>query len=73
MPRNFDRRVETVAPIEDPSLHERLDSLFRACLQDNRQAWMLQTDGTYVQRHPEEGEPERGTHALLLKDSWGRV
>ena len=73
MPRNFDRRVETVAPIEDPSLHARLDSLLRACLQDNRQAWMLQTDGTYVQRHPEGDEPERGTHALLLKDSWGRV
>ena len=73
MPRNFDRRVETVAPIEDPILHARLDSLLHTCLQDNRQAWMLQIDGTYVQRHPEGDEPERGTHALLLKDSWGRV
>ena len=73
MPRNFDRRVETVAPIEDPILHARLDSLLHACLQDNRQAWMLQTDGTYVQRHPGRDEPERATHALLLKDAWGRV
>ncbi len=73
MPRNFDRRVETVAPIEDPILHARIDSLLHVCLQDNRQAWMLQTDGTYVQRHPENGEPERGSHTLLLKDTWGRV
>jgi polyphosphate kinase len=65
--------VETVAPIEDPILHARIDSLLRVCLQDNRQAWMLQTDGTYVQRQPENGESERGTHALLLKDTWGRV
>ena len=73
MPRNFDRRVETVAPIEDPILHARIDSLLHVCLQDNRQAWILQTDGTYVQRQPEKGEPERGAHALLLKDTWGRV
>jgi len=72
MPRNFDRRVETVAPIEDPVLHSRLESLLRTCLEDNRQAWLLQTDGTYVQRKPSDGEPERGTHAILLKDVWGR-
>ena len=55
MPRNFDRRVETVAPIEDPALHARLESLLRTCLDDNRQAWMLQPDGTYVQRHAGRG------------------
>ncbi len=73
MPRNFDRRVETVVPIEAPLLHERLASLLQTCLADNRQAWMLQTDGTYVQRSPAAGEPERGTHARLLRDPWGRA
>ena len=72
MPRNFDRRVETVTPIEGAILHARIDSLFNTCLRDNRQAWMLRTDGTYVQRHPENDEPDRGSHALLLKDVWGR-
>lgn len=71
MPRNFDRRVETVAPIEGAILHARIDSLLNTCLQDNRQAWMLQTDGTYVQRRPEGDEPDRGAHARLLKDVWG--
>ena len=73
MPRNFDRRVETVVPIEAPALHARIESLLRTCLDDNRQAWMLQADGTYVQRIPAEGEVERGTHARLLRDPWGRV
>ena len=73
MPRNFDRRVETVVPIEAPALHARIESLLRTCLDDNRQAWMLQADGTYVQRTPAEGEVERGTHARLLRDPWGRV
>jgi polyphosphate kinase len=73
MPRNFDRRVETVVPIESPVLQERLESLLRTCLDDNRQAWLLQPDGTYVQRTPAKGEPDRGTHALLLRDPWGRI
>jgi len=72
MPRNFDRRVETVVPVEDPSLHPRLRSLLELCLSDNRQAWDLLPDGGYRQRHPGR-EPERATHKVLLRDSWGMV
>jgi len=72
MPRNFDRRVETVVPVEDPSLHPRLRSLLELCLSDNRQAWDLLPDGSYRQRHPGR-EPERATHKVLLRDSWGMV
>ena len=36
MPRNFDRRVEAVVPVEDPALHPRLDALLDLCLNDNR-------------------------------------
>ncbi len=70
MPRNFDRRVEAVAPIEDKSLHPRLKSLLETCLSDNRQAWELEPDGSYIQRVPH-GEPERATHKILLSNSWG--
>jgi len=72
MPRNFDRRVETVVPVEDRSLHPRLRSLLELCLSDNRQAWDLLPDGSYRQRHPGR-EPERATHKVLLRDSWGMV
>jgi len=72
MPRNFDRRVETVVPVEDRSLHVRLQSLLDTCLADNRQAWDLLPDGSYHQRTPD-GAPERATHEILLRDSWGMV
>jgi polyphosphate kinase len=70
MPRNLDRRVEAVTPVDDKSLHARLRAVLETCLADNRQAWDLKPDGTYVQRSPGD-EPERGTHRLLLRDPWG--
>jgi len=70
MPRNLDRRVEAVTPVEDRALHPRLRALLDTCLSDNRQAWELCADGTYVQRTPGD-EPERATHRLLLRDPLG--
>jgi len=67
MPRNLDRRVEAVTPVEDKALHPRLRALLDICLADNRQAWELRADGSYLQRTPGE-EPERATHRLLLRD-----
>jgi polyphosphate kinase len=71
MPRNFDRRVEAIAPLEDKTLHPRLHALLDLCLADNRQAWDLAADGKYTRRRPQHGEREIATHKLLLKDSWG--
>ncbi|NJO42994.1 MAG: polyphosphate kinase 1 [Cyanobacteria bacterium RU_5_0] len=59
MPRNLDRRVEAVTPIEDPDLAKDLEEILGIMLSDNRQAWELQPDGSYIQRHPMAGEPER--------------
>ncbi len=70
MPRNFDRRVEVVAPIEKRHLHPRVCSLLETCLADNRQAWDLHRDGTYVQRKPG-AHPVVSTHERLLQNSWG--
>lgn len=70
MPRNFDRRVEAVTPVEDVTWHPKLQTLLETCLSDNRQAWDLHADGTYVQRVPGD-EPERSTHKTLLRDPWG--
>ena len=72
MPRNLDRRVECVVPVEDPRLQPRLQSLLETCLADNRQAWELRSDGTYEQRLPGTAA-ERSTHRILLGHSWGEV
>jgi polyphosphate kinase len=69
MPRNFDRRVEAVAPVESPALHERLRSLLATYLEDNRQAWELSADGAWTQREPD--GPVRASHERFLRQSWG--
>ncbi len=72
MPRNFDRRVEAVAPVEGKELQQRLESLLHTCLADNTQAWELMSDGSYVQRQPD-GNPEYVSQAVFLRQSWGEL
>lgn len=47
MPRNLDRRVEIMFPVEDPALKEEVKEILRVTLQDNLKARFLQPDGTY--------------------------
>jgi polyphosphate kinase len=70
MPRNFDRRVEAITPVDEPLFRQRLKSLLEVFLADNRQAWELAPDGSYCQRNPN-GEPEISSHKLLIGDPWG--
>ncbi|MCT0213148.1 MULTISPECIES: polyphosphate kinase 1 [unclassified Synechococcus] len=53
MPRNLDRRVEAVAPVDDPKLRAQLERLLDAYVNDNCAAWDMQSDGTFIQRQPE--------------------
>ena len=66
MPRNLDRRVEAVAPIEDPALSRQLESLMQLYL-DDTSAWLMQSDGRFIQRQP---EGERRTVQNTLMNRW---
>ena len=66
MPRNLDARVEVITPIEDISLVKELKQILEIVIADNRQAWDLRSDGTYVQRSPKDGEPEMSSQKHFM-------
>jgi polyphosphate kinase len=66
MRRNLDRRVEVITPIRDPEIAKDLQEILGIMLADNRQAWDLQPDGTYIQRRPCEDCPEGNSQKILM-------
>lgn len=51
MPRNLDRRVEVLFPVEDPTLRkEVVDNILAISLRDTAKSHILQADGRYVPR-----------------------
>jgi polyphosphate kinase len=72
MPRNLDRRVETIFPVDDNALKARLlDEILAVSMMDNLKARELQPDGSYSRLAPSDGERPVDSQAWFLDHTRG--
>jgi polyphosphate kinase len=56
MPRNLDRRIELLFPVEAPEGRQKVLAALDAIFQDNVKGRRLQADGSYKRKRPAKGE-----------------
>lgn len=65
MPRNFDRRVETLVPLENPTVHSQvLDQIMVSNMKDTAQSWTLEDNDKY--KKMEQGGDNFSAHKYFM-------
>ncbi|KAA5544446.1 polyphosphate kinase 1 [Roseiconus nitratireducens] len=72
MPRNLDRRVELLVPVNDRECSEHLKSVLETYFDDNTNSWEMLPDGSYRQRTPGDDPPIRAQRVLYERvvEAW---
>jgi polyphosphate kinase len=69
MPRNLDRRIELLFPVESPEGRQKVLRALDAAFRDDVKARVLQSDGRYVRRPRRHGEPAQRSQVELHRDA----
>lgn len=69
MPRNLNRRVEILFPVDDPELVKRLVFILDATFRDNHNVRRLQPDGTYARIHPSKNESRFSSQRFFREEA----
>jgi polyphosphate kinase len=67
MKRNLESRVEVVTPVSDKKLCDELRAILDTQLNDQRSAWQMQSDGSFIQRQPNSDAESIGSQQLLIQ------
>lgn len=66
MKRNLESRVEVVTPVLDKKLCEELRLILNTQVNDQRSAWEMQPDGSFIQRQPKDESEAIGCQQQLI-------
>ncbi len=67
MSRNLDHRIEVVVPVEAAHVRAEIESIFKALLADNSQAWELRGDGAWTRVSPEGNDRRRPAQTVFMR------
>jgi polyphosphate kinase len=73
MKRNLEERVEVITPVEPDDLKAKLRDILDIQLADQRSAWQMQSDGTYVQRKASGRGEHAGSQEILIQQAAKRL
>ncbi len=69
MPRNLDRRVELLVPVNDPACRAKLMNTLETYFKDNTHAFRMNSDGSYERLRPQPDEPAVRAQRVLYDRS----
>jgi polyphosphate kinase len=69
MPRNLDKRIELLFPVESEEGRQKVLAALDAAFQDNVKGRWLQADGSYKRRRPAKGEEPFRAQLQLYRDA----
>jgi polyphosphate kinase len=73
MPRNLDRRIEVLLPIESARVRGELNAVLDSVFTDNTFAWELASDGSWTRLEPVDGSKSHSHQAAMQRRATTRA